>query len=46
MRAGEEPRAVDVDLSGVSTLRLVVTKVDVNNWWDRADWADATVTCS
>ena len=46
VRAGEEPRAIDIDLTGVNNLRLVVTKVDVNNWWDRSDWADAKVTCS
>ncbi|WP_425256418.1 alpha-N-acetylglucosaminidase TIM-barrel domain-containing protein [Pseudarthrobacter sp. J47] len=45
MRGGET-RSVDVDLTGATTLRLVVDKYDADNWWDRSDWADAKVVCS
>ena len=39
------PTAVAVDLAGVTDLRLVVTTGPDNNWYDHADWADATITC-
>ena len=43
--AGEQPRQVTVDVTGARTLRLVVDQADADNWWDRADWADAAVAC-
>ncbi|MDO8145626.1 alpha-N-acetylglucosaminidase TIM-barrel domain-containing protein [Isoptericola sp. 178] len=51
VRAGD-PREVSVDVSGVETLTLEADP-DVAStqpgagaeWWDRADWADARVTC-
>lgn len=43
---GEPPRSIDVDTTGAATLRLVVKQSDINNWWDRTDWADARITCS
>lgn len=46
VRAGEQPRRIDLDVTGVNVLRLDVDQVDADNWWDRADWADATVTCT
>ncbi|NNG36864.1 hypothetical protein HKD39_14315 [Nakamurella sp. DB0629] len=46
VRAGEQPRQLDLDVTGVNVLRLDVGKVDADNWWDRADWADAKVSCS
>ncbi|TWP44779.1 glycoside hydrolase family 2 [Lentzea tibetensis] len=36
---------VDVDVSGATTLRLVVTDGGNGNGWDHADWAAATVRC-
>ncbi|GAA1762848.1 hypothetical protein GCM10009747_22900 [Agromyces humatus] len=50
--AGGVSKPLSVDVTGVSTLTL---EVDANaaaslpghgaEWWDRADWADAKVTC-
>lgn len=45
VRAGEQPRTIDVDITGADELRLIVDKYDNNNWWDRADWADARLIC-
>ncbi len=39
-------QAVQVDLSGVGTLRLVVTDGGDNIDYDHADWADAKVSCA
>src|SRR5205085_12704987 len=38
--------AVSVPLSGVTTLRLVVTDAGNGNAFDHADWADAKLTCT
>lgn len=43
---GGTPARVDVDLTEAHELRLVVKQHDVNNWWDRTDWADAQIRCS
>jgi glucose/arabinose dehydrogenase len=41
----DAPRAISVDVSGVTALRLVVTDAGDGNQRDHADWADARVTC-
>lgn len=45
VRGGDAPRTVSLDVSGVQRLTLQVDKWDADNWWDHADWADATVSC-
>jgi len=42
---GGDTRSVDVDVTGATELRLAVDQYDANNWWDRSDWAAASVTC-
>lgn len=39
------PATVKVDVTGVKLLTLKVDYGLSNNWFDRADWANATVTC-
>ncbi len=36
---------VTADITGVTTLRLVVTDAGDNVYWDHADWGDAKVIC-
>ena len=36
----------DVNITGVTDLRLLVTDSGDNNFFDHADWADAQVTCA
>ena len=43
MEGGKPPTNVDVDLTGVKTLRLYVTGPNAD-WIDHADWADAKFT--
>src|SRR5258708_39548552 len=38
--------AINVDLTGVTTMRLVVTDGGDNNYFDHTDWADAKLTCN
>ncbi|MYL58770.1 hypothetical protein GLW20_14780 [Virgibacillus halodenitrificans] len=38
-----ETKYIDVDITGVSVLKLVVTDGDDNNWFDHADWANAKI---
>ncbi|MGS2619416.1 alpha-N-acetylglucosaminidase TIM-barrel domain-containing protein [Micromonospora sp. LZ34] len=45
VRPGEQPRVIDLDVTGAGELKLVVKKYDANNWWDRVDWANAQVVC-
>lgn len=45
IEAGQEPRAIDVDLTGAERLRLVVDKADADVYFDRTDWADARISC-
>lgn len=40
-----DPETVSVDVSGVDLLTLEVDP-DGSTWFDRADWADARVTCA
>ena len=37
---------IDIDITGINSLRLVVTDNGDNNYFDHADWADAKVTCA
>jgi len=46
VRGGNSPKAVNVNVSGVQTLRLVVTDGGDGGSYDHADWADAKVVCS
>jgi glucose/arabinose dehydrogenase len=47
LRTGNDgPLAVNVPLSGVTTLRLVATNGGDNNNYDHANWADAKLTCT
>jgi len=39
-------KVIDVDISGASELRLVVTDAGDGNKWDHADWAAARIECS
>lgn len=41
MRGGDDPKVVDVDLTGAKALRLVVTDAGDGFEFDHADWADA-----
>jgi glucose/arabinose dehydrogenase len=43
---GQAATAVNVSMTGVSTLRLVVTPAASNNWFDHADWGNARFSCS
>ncbi|MEU7900448.1 alpha-N-acetylglucosaminidase TIM-barrel domain-containing protein [Nonomuraea sp. NPDC049152] len=45
LKGGGQPLAVDLDVTGVRRLVLVVSKYDVNNWWDRTSWGGARVIC-
>ncbi|MEZ4569727.1 MAG: NPCBM/NEW2 domain-containing protein [Thermomicrobiales bacterium] len=38
-------QALTANISGVTTLRLVVTNGGDNIYWDHADWAEAKVVC-
>lgn len=42
---GGEPKSINVPIKDVKTLTLKVTEGDVN-WFDRADWANARVSCA
>ena len=44
-RGGDSPKTVSVPITGVQTLRLVVTNGGDNIDYDHADWADAKVIC-
>ena len=44
LRAGDQPKAVSVDLKGVKQLTLNVGDADDGTGWDHADWADAVIT--
>ncbi len=43
MKAGTKAQSIDVDVTGVSILRLVVTDAGDGIDYDHADWADAKV---
>jgi len=43
-KAGDEPKVIDLDLTGVKMLRLDVTDGGDNTWSDHANWADAVFT--
>lgn len=43
---GTEAYELDLPVDGAQQLRLEVGQYDENNWFDRANWADAKVTCS
>lgn len=43
MKAGDGPRAADVDIAGVGTLGLLVTDAGDGISYDHADWADARI---
>ena len=45
LRGSDSARAVSANVTGVQTLRLVVTDGGDNNYYDHADWGDAKVTC-
>ncbi|WP_310584524.1 NPCBM/NEW2 domain-containing protein [Deinococcus sp.] len=45
LRGSDSARAVSVNISGVQTLRLVVTDGGDNIDYDHADWGDAKVSC-
>lgn len=42
--AGDQPKVIDLDLTGVKELRLDVTDGGDNSWSDHANWADAVFT--
>jgi NPCBM/NEW2 domain/Domain of unknown function (DUF1929)/Glyoxal oxidase N-terminus len=44
MSAGQV-KPVDLKLEGAKSLRLVVENGGEDNWYDRADWANATLGC-
>lgn len=46
MRGTDAAKNVSISISGVQTLRLVVTDAGDGVQFDHADWADAKVTCS
>jgi hypothetical protein len=46
MSGSSATKSVSVDLTGKSTLRLVITDAGNGNTYDHADWADAKLTCS
>ena len=46
LRGSDAARAVNVNVGGVQTLRLVVTDGGDGIDYDHADWADAAVTCA
>ncbi|WP_245556454.1 NPCBM/NEW2 domain-containing protein [Deinococcus aquatilis] len=46
MRGTDAAKPISVNVSGVQTLRLVVTDGGDGVSFDHADWADARVTCS
>lgn len=39
-------KSINVNLSGRTSLELVVTDAGNGNWYDHADWANARVACS
>ncbi len=43
LKAGEEPRRVEVDAGGATQLELRVEDGGDNPFWDHADWAEAAV---
>ena len=45
MTATTATKSINLDLTGKSELRLVVTDSGDNNWFDHADWAGARITC-
>ncbi len=44
MTGSSATKSVDVSVAGKNQLRLVVTTGGDNDWFDHADWADATLT--
>lgn len=42
-RGGDQPVAIDIDVSGVIELMLVVTDADDGDAYDHANWSDARV---
>jgi hypothetical protein len=44
IKAGQV-KALDLKLEGAKSLRLVVENGGEDNWYDRADWANATLGC-
>ncbi len=44
MRAGELPKKVDVDLTGIKRLGLLITDSTETHYRNYADWADAEIT--
>ncbi len=46
LRGSSPTRNVDLDVRGVTGLRLVVTDGGDGIGWDHADWADARLACS
>lgn len=45
MTGATATKTVTADITGRSTLSLVVTDAGDGNAWDHADWANATITC-
>jgi alpha-galactosidase len=45
MTWADDARAIDADVSGATTLRLVVTDYDGSKNSDHADWGDARIVC-
>ncbi|WP_424952425.1 NPCBM/NEW2 domain-containing protein [Deinococcus sp.] len=46
LTGSDSAKAVSVNISGVQTLRLVVTDAGDGGSYDHADWGDAKVTCN
>ncbi|MGH3662234.1 MAG: protein kinase domain-containing protein [Micromonosporaceae bacterium] len=42
----DPPQPISVDLTGATTVDLIVTDANDGNSWDQADWADAHLTCN
>jgi hypothetical protein len=45
LRGGAAPLTVNVNLTGRTTLRLIVMDGGDGGWNDHADWANPTLTC-
>jgi len=43
LTGADDPRRIDVDLSGAGRMELIVEDGGDNNYWDHADWADASL---
>jgi len=43
MKVSDEPQRIELDITGISELKLIVNDAGDGQNWDHADWAEAKV---